>query len=59
LGFFSCDIIWFGCDFNREDLNNENSCNLLLGTNIGMKFGENAGHDKYETFIVLDFSIKF
>jgi hypothetical protein len=67
------NIIRFGCDFNREDLDNDNGGleivpmvgyvatpgNLLLGTNIGMKFGEDAGHDNYETFIGLDFSIKF
>ncbi|MCL1956337.1 MAG: transporter [Fibromonadales bacterium] len=33
--------------------------NLSLGTSVGMKFGENAGHDKFVTVIGLDASIKF
>ena len=33
--------------------------NLSLGTNVGMAFGKDAGHDKFATFIGLDFSIKF
>jgi len=65
--------IWFGCDFNREDLKNKdggieivpmlgyvaNPGNLSLGTNIGWAFGEDAGNDPFKTFISLDFSIKF
>jgi hypothetical protein len=30
-----------------------------LGTNIGMAFGKDAGHDNFATFIGLDFAIKF
>jgi len=33
--------------------------NLSLGTNIGMAFGEDAGHDNYATFINVEFAVKF
>jgi len=33
--------------------------NLSLGTNIGMAFGEDAGHDNYATFISIEVAIKF
>jgi len=33
--------------------------NLALGTNVGMLFGKDAGHDKFATIIGLDFSVKF
>jgi len=66
-------LTWVSCDFNREDLSNEDggieivpalgyvatAGNLSLGANVGMKFGENAGHDKHATFIGFDASVKF
>ncbi len=33
--------------------------NMSLGTNVGMAFGKDAGHDKFGTFIGMDFSVKF
>jgi len=36
-----------------------NPGNLSLGTNIGMAFGEDAGHDNYTTFISVEFAVKF
>jgi len=65
--------IWFGCDFNREDLSDEDkgleivpmlgyvasAGNLSLGTSVGMAFGAAAGHKNFNTFIGLDASIQF
>jgi hypothetical protein len=36
-----------------------NAENLSLGTNIGLAFGEDAGHENYATFIGLEFAVKF
>ncbi|GBU25857.1 hypothetical protein R83H12_02516 [Fibrobacteria bacterium R8-3-H12] len=33
--------------------------NLSLGTNVGLEFGKDAGHDKFNTVIGVDFSVKF
>jgi len=33
--------------------------NLSLGTNVGLLFGEDAGHDKFATIVGFDFSVKF
>jgi len=66
-------IMWLGCDFNRENLDDKdkgteivpmlgytaNPGNLSLGTNIGMKFGKAAGHENFATFIGVDFAVKF
>jgi len=67
------NTVWVSCDFNREDLSNKyngleivpalgyiaNVGNLSLGTSVAWEFGENAGHDKFNTIIGVDFSIKF
>jgi hypothetical protein len=67
------NIVWIGCDFNRQNLDNKDggleimpmlgyvatAGNLSLGTNVGMQFGKDAGHEKHNTLIGLDASIKF